>query len=283
MTANASNGFLLQTHRWINHVQTNPLKLAIVNLMPTKLATERQFLTQFNRLDTDVEITFVYPVTHKFKGTPRADIQSAYTSLATIAEQHFDGVIITGAPVEHLPFEQVDYWDEFQTICDWAEHHAHQTLLECWAAQAGLFNDFGIPKQPVKHKVFGVYQADTTSDEFANCLGAGGLFKMPQSRHTTSLINPTTLPNDIAIVASNHQIGPLILHSRHHRRTYVTGHPEYEKTTLNQEYERDLKKHLPIQPPLNYFQANGQIDYSWQSSSQTFYQTWLNQTKKAGN
>lgn len=285
MTANATNGFLLRNGEWHNHFQLNPLSIVVVNLMPTKEATERQFLTQFNQLDHDVEITFVYPATHHFKGTPFSVISRVYQSLVEIEGQTFDGVIITGAPVEKLPFQQVDYWEEFQTICDWAERHAHQTLLECWAAQAGLYHDFAITKHPVSHKIFGIYQADQIAPELANDFGAGGLLKMPQSRHTNSDIDPLRLPGDLQIVASNNQIGPLILKSHQHHRTYITGHPEYEVDTLAGEYYRDRKKRLPIRQPLHYFNSNGKINFSWKTSSNIIYQNWLHAfaLQKVGN
>lgn len=279
MTANAKNGLLLNNGRWQNHYLTNPVSILVVNLMPTKENTERQFLENFNNLTQDVELTFLYPATHHFKNISFSTIAKTYVSLADVENYSYDGLIITGAPVEQLPFQQVDYWEEFRTICDWGERHAKQSLLECWAALGGLYNDYQINKHQLPQKVFGIYQATSINDsnQLAEHFTNQQLI-IPQSRHSSPLIDPQNLPDDLQIVAENKEIGPLIYHSPCKHRTYITGHPEYEADTLAQEYYRDLKKRLPIQEPHNYFtnDKTGRINYSWHQSSTQIYQNWLN-------
>lgn len=272
MVANAKNGFLITNGSWQNHYLNHPLSILVANLMPNKEETERQFLESFNNLESDVELTFLYPATHHFKHVSFSAIAKAYVCLADIENCSFDGLIITGAPVEQFDFQQVDYWEEFQTLCDWAQRHTNQTLLECWAALGGLYNDFQINKRSLGQKIFGIYSATNTNPN-EPCSN----LTIPQSRHAT-VDAPDELPAGLEVVATNDQIGPLIYQSRCKHRTYITGHPEYEAQTLANEYYRDLKKRLPIQEPQNYFSdvQTGEINYSWRSSSQQLYQSWLN-------
>ncbi|BDZ31478.1 homoserine O-succinyltransferase [Lactiplantibacillus sp. WILCCON 0030] len=283
MTVIAVNGLLKTQQQWAQPTQGAPLtRVLILNLMPTKLTTERQFLTQFAHLTTDVEVTFMYPVSHHFKSIPRATVAENYVTLTDIAAQHFDGLIVTGAPVEQLPFEAVDYWSEFQTIIDWAQTHVTQTLFECWAAQAGLYAQFKIKKQLVAQKVFGIYTATAVdqASQLVTGLSAGGLLKMPQSRQSR-LDLPHHLPADLQVVATNRQVGPLILTAATKHAVYVTGHPEYETDTLANEYFRDRRKHRPINLPQHYFvdQSLKQVRNSWQAASGQFYQNWLETLK----
>jgi len=279
MTVTVVNGLLKAQQQWVNQPHgTQPSRLLILNLMPTKATTERQFLNRFAALSVDVEVTFMYPETHHFKSLPKSVVAKNYVTLAEIADQHYDGLIVTGAPVEQLSFETVDYWQEFQTIVDWAQTHVTETLFECWAAQAGLYYQFNIQKKLAKQKIFGIYQASNvaTQSHLVSGLSADGTLKMPQSRHT-KLVIPTNLPTGLQVVAENDEIGPLILAAPQQRAVYVTGHPEYEAETLANEYFRDRRKQLPINLPQNYFtdQSLQQINYSWQTASCQFYQNWL--------
>lgn len=279
MTVTVTNGLLKARGAWAETAPTTEAqRLLILNLMPTKLSTERQFLQRLAAGDTDVEVTFMYPTSHRFKSLPRQVVAEHYVTLADVADQYFDGLIITGAPVETIDFEAVDYWQEFLTITDWAQTHVGQTLYECWAAQAGLYAQFGIQKQRVGHKVFGIYAATATDVQspLISGLSAGGLLKMPQSRHT-ELVLPASSPAGLQVVAENSEVGPLILTAPEQHAVYVTGHPEYEQQTLADEYFRDQRKHLPIQLPEHYF-ADSQlttVDYSWRTASNRFYQNWL--------
>jgi homoserine O-succinyltransferase len=279
MTANARNGLALANGQWRNRPQQGTLQVAVLNLMPTKLTTELQFLKRFDNLATDVTVSFLYPASHHFKGIAPAVIKKHYLSLAQVQDNYFDGLVVTGAPVEQLPFEAVDYWQEFRQILTWAQHHVCETLFECWAAQAGLFIDFAIQKRQLASKLFGVYAANQVNSRsrLARDFGAGGLIKMPQSRHSASVLDPHHLPGDLAIIAASKGAGPLILRSHQRCHTYITGHPEYDRDTLAKEYYRDQKKRRAIHAPQNYFinGTGGPVNYSWQDSAQLIYQNWF--------
>lgn len=288
MTANAVNGFLNADEKWVNHELTNPLSILVLNLMPTRRNTEAQFLHRFSEISSDAELTFMYPQSHQFKGTSRAAIERDYVCLDQIRDAHFDGLIVTGAPVETLPFAQVDYWDELQQILEWAKTHVTQCLYECWAAQACLFHDFGIRKHLLTSKLFGVYPADRIAADspIAKGFGAGGLLKMPQSRHTSIVLDEDHLPEGLTVDASAEATGPIILSASGLHSTYITGHPEYAEGTLAREYYRDLYEQMPIRLPKNYFidQDSGTVDYSWKNSSIQIYDNWskIISNKKVG-
>lgn len=288
MTANAVNGFLNADEKWVNHELTNPLSILVLNLMPTRRNTEAQFLHRFSEISSDAELTFMYLQSHQFKGTSRAAIERDYVCLDQIRDAHFDGLIVTGAPVETLPFAQVDYWDELQQILEWAKTHVTQCLYECWAAQACLFHDFGIRKHLLTSKLFGVYPADRIAADspIAKGFGAGGLLKMPQSRHTSIVLDEDHLPEGLTVDASAEATGPIILSESGLHSTYITGHPEYAEGTLAREYYRDLYEQMPIRLPKNYFidQDSGTVDYSWKNSSIQIYDNWskIISNKKVG-
>ncbi|MEJ6401069.1 homoserine O-acetyltransferase/O-succinyltransferase family protein [Nicoliella lavandulae] len=275
MTVNVKNGFLKASQEWVDQKLNQPLKILVLNLMPTKKQTELQFLNILNALDHDIEVTFIYPATHHFKTIDRAEVEDCYCSLNQISDHHYDGLIITGAPVEQIDFESVDYWDEFVSIKRWAQTHVGQTINECWAAQAALYDDFAIDKCLLPQKLFGIYQATAVKDD---CQLSVGLehFTNPQSRHSASLIDRKHLPNGLNIVADNPEAGPLLLHSDVKHQTYVTGHPEYLTRTLNDEYLRDIARHAQIKAPVNYYDQNHHVRNTWQSSSIRLYQNWIN-------
>ncbi|AFS00849.1 homoserine O-acetyltransferase/O-succinyltransferase family protein [Lentilactobacillus buchneri] len=279
MTANAINGFLLAAQKWVNHEVTNPLSILVLNLMPTRVNTERQFLTRFSEIGSDAELTFMYPSSHHFRGTSTDLIQRDYVCLDQIRDAHYDGLIVTGAPIETLPFNQVDYWDELEEIIDWSKDHATECLYECWAAQACLFHDFGVRKHLLLSKLFGVYPAETINAEspIARGFGAGGLLKMPQSRHTGIVLDEDHLPEGLTVDVSAAVTGPIILSADSLHSTYITGHPEYSEGTLALEYYRDLYEQMPIRLPQNYFidQDSGTVDYSWKNSSIQIYDNWM--------
>lgn len=274
MTVNAVNGFLKTQQKWHNTNLNNPINVLLLNLMPTKQTTERQFLNAFNGMNQDIEFTFAYPESHTFKGTSRAAMTEAYLKFSDAAKKDYDALIITGAPVETLAFNQVDYWQEFKHIIEWSHHHVKQTLLECWAAQAGLSIEFNIEKTKLAKKTFGIYSATQIDSQSPLTNGFNShdhLLRMPQSRHTNS-----EQPSGVDVCASNNEIGAMILHAPQINQTYLTGHPEYEANTLKLEYERDLNKKQRILPPKNYFRSDQHIRYTWKNSSQLIYQNWLN-------
>lgn len=277
MTTNAQNGLAIAKKCWQNHLQKNALRILVLNLMPTKLTTELQFLNNFNRYSNDVNLTFLYPETHHFKGISSEVIHDNYVNFDQINNRYFDGLIITGAPIEKLSFSEIDYWQEFNQILTWAQSHVKEILLECWAAQAGLYANFGIKKQVLNKKIFGIFAADKVdySSKLTRNFKVNNLIRMPQSRHSQSLISPENLPSGLKIVASSHEAGPMILRSR--KCTYITGHPEYDKDTLAQEYFRDKEKGYSINIPQHYFdnKENTRINFSWKSSTNLIFQNWL--------
>ncbi|GAO99807.1 homoserine O-acetyltransferase/O-succinyltransferase family protein [Fructobacillus ficulneus] len=280
MTANAVNGFLQQNREWVNQTIEAPRKILVWNLMPNKQNTEFQFLSLLDQLDQDVEVTFLYACSHHFKTVRQEDVESCYACWHDIQDQNFDGLIITGAPVEQLDFEDVDYWQEFQTIKAWAQDHVGQTINACWSAQAALYHDFQIPTQQLDQKLFGIYQEEQINDQSVLAQGLED-FTTPQSRHAGSVIDRQDLPEDLEIVVDNAEAGPLVLFSASHHQTYVTGHSEYQTETLDQEYRRDLKKGCLIQEPANYYpddyyDCGAKIINTWQDSSIQLYQNWLN-------
>ncbi|UQS85912.1 homoserine O-succinyltransferase (plasmid) [Nicoliella spurrieriana] len=274
MTVNVKNGFVKSQHQLPAQKLLNPVKILILNLMPTKQTTEQQFINLLSQVHQDVEITFLYTKTHHFKTTDQDQVAKCYCSLQQIYDNYYDGLIITGAPVEQIDFSAVDYWDEFLAIKDWATTHVGQTVNECWAAQAALYTDFAIPKVVLKHKLFGIYQASWID---SNCQLSFKLprFTNPQSRHSQSVINRSALPSGLSIVADNLFTGPLVLHSGTKRQTYFTGHPEYDADTLDLEYHRDLVKNEGVAAPANYYNREHQVENTWQASSIQLYQNWI--------
>ncbi len=280
MTANAKNGLLLADKQWDNRYLRNSSSILVLNLMPTRKETERQFLSAFNDLTGNFELTFLYPKSHHFKGISKKIVEKTYNSLDQISENHYDGLIITGAPVETLPFSQVDYWNELLKIIDWSRSHVKEVLYECWAAQAGLFYDFEIRKYQLPKKLFGIFDATFISKDSKITQGFenGGILRMPQSRHTQIALNADELPIGLKITATSKKTGPIILESSKFHSTYVSGHPEYSQETLAKEYFRDVNKGLNIEKPENYFlnEDNTKINYSWRATSLKIYQNWAN-------
>lgn len=254
------------------------LDLLVLNLMPNKLETESQLLNLCSGLTENLTFTFMYPATHHFKSNTLPYLQETYATFDEIKEQNFDGLIVTGAPVETLPFKQVDYWEEFEQLLDWSQTHVKQSLFICWAAQAALHHDFGIEKYPVRPKIFGIFEHHIRRN--ADLLeGLPEQFYLPHSRHTTLSEDDILATPGLNLLVSNDNVGPAIMQSQDHRRTYITGHPEYSTNTLANEYQRDLRAGKPITIPENYFYANDpsqQVINRWHETSKIILQNWLN-------
>ncbi|WP_282801574.1 homoserine O-acetyltransferase/O-succinyltransferase family protein [Secundilactobacillus kimchicus] len=273
MTVTLENGFLKQQLAAQSSATASAVKLVIVNLMPNKLETERQFVNLLAALSQDVRVTFARMATHQSRHTDEAALQAHYVTLDDIFYQDFDGLIVTGAPVETLAFAHVDYWAEFQAWLDWRDQHVDQTIFECWAAQAALFVDAGIEKRVTAQKVFGVYRSQVV----ANTPLTTGLatVSMPQSRHAT-LPEPDT--SSITTLVEDGQAGPIVLSNPAKRSLYISGHPEYETETLINEFRRDQKKGQAIQLPKNYFAAACPVN-TWRQDSVKLYNNWLSQVR----
>ena len=256
-----------------------PLRIAILNLMPTKEKTEIQLLRLIGNTPLQVEITLLHTSSYQSQNTDEAYLQTFYRTLSDVEEEFFDGLIITGAPVEQMDFQEVAYWDELKNIMDWANIHAFSTLYICWAAQAGLYYHYGIEKHPLPEKLFGVFDAQLTDRRDMLLRGFDDTFRIPMSRHTAVDMNSLRKANDLLILAESPEIGLALARSRDGRRIFATGHSEYDRDTLAREYFRDLNKGLSIQMPQNYFPENNpQLPpfLSWHSHANLLFLNWLN-------
>ena len=256
-----------------------PLKLAILNLMPTKIATETQLLRLLGNSPLQVDITLLHMNSHESKNTPAEHLVDHYLSFSQVKGEKFDGLIITGAPVEHIPFEEVDYWEELQAILDWKESHVYSTFHICWGAQAGLYHKHGVPKYPLPEKMFGVYPHRITSNHEKLLRGFDDEFYAPHSRHTEVRREDIQQVRELTILAESQEAGIYIVASRDRRQFYITGHSEYDSLTLKSEFERDRQKGLHIAIPKNYFPDNNPEHaplVRWRGHASMLFSNWLN-------
>ncbi|GEN47527.1 homoserine O-acetyltransferase/O-succinyltransferase family protein [Ligilactobacillus pobuzihii] len=259
------------------------LRIGVINLMPNKQETEEQFLSIFDEFTENIAVYFYYPTTHHFKNKQAQMIKDNY--LALTEQIRVDCWIVTGAPVEQMPFEKVDYWSELQQCIRRLEQQKVPVLYECWAAQAALHTLYGVDKKQRSTKLSGIYLADEIDQESVLMRGfrvsAGGLLRMPQSRQTDLVFSNYQNQEKLTVVAAAAMVGPLILEDRC-GGVFITGHPEYSKETLDQEYQRDLNRGFKVNKPQNYYQTNSnkEIDYSWRNCSLQFYSNWLTQVEK---
>lgn len=261
------------------HQDIRPLKIALVNLMPAKIITETQILRLLSNTPLQVEIEFVRMSSHQSKNTPHAHLSRFYKTFKDVKDQRFDGMIITGAPVEQMEFEEVDYWEELVEIMKWAESNVTSTLFLCWGGQAGLYFYHGIKKYLLKNKIFGVFTNRVTNKKSLLVRGFDELFWAPHSRHTQ--IRPKDLKKvkDLEILAFSEEAGIHIAAEKSGKRVYVMGHPEYDPDTLMKEYERDIKKGMKMRLPRNYFPDDDPKNeplVRWKSHGFLLYFNWLN-------
>jgi homoserine O-succinyltransferase len=263
-----------------------PLKIAIVNLMPTKIATETQLLRLLGNTPLQIEVSLVNMESHLSKNVPFEHLKKFYISPQDVFRTKYDGMIITGAPVEQIPFEEVDYWQELCAIMDYARKNVYCTLFICWGAQAGLYHYYGVPKYPLEKKFFGIFPYRRVARADPLLRGFDDLFPCPQSRHTTIKKSDLTAIKDLAILAESVENAEgtgepdvLAAKSRKGREIYMTGHLEYDTTTLGDEYFRDVSRSLPIEVPWGYFPGDNPEKpavSSWRSTAHLFYSNWLN-------
>jgi homoserine O-succinyltransferase len=246
--------------------------------MPTKIQTETQILRLLGNTSIQVEITLMHMGTHESRNTPAEHLEAFYSTFAQIKDQKFDGLVVTGAPVENLEFEAVDYWPELAEVLNWANTNVFSTLYICWGAQAGMYHHYGIPKYPLPQKVFGIYKHEILEPHEPIVRGFDEDFPAPQSRHTGTL-REDVLDAGLRLVAESPEAGVYLAVSGDGRRVFVTGHPEYDRLTLKAEYERDLAKGQAIEVPKNYFPADdpsAKPDVTWKSHAHLLYANWLN-------
>jgi homoserine O-succinyltransferase len=256
-----------------------PLRIAILNLMPTKINTETQLLRLLGNSPLQVEIVLLHMESHESRNTPMEHLLEHYVTFADVRGQKFDGLIITGAPVETLPFEEVDYWPELVEVMDWARTHVTSTLYICWGAQAGLYHYYGIPKLPLSAKLFGVFphHLDVRYERLAR--GFDDVFFAPHSRHTEVRREDILAVPELVLLSESEEAGVYIALSADRRHIFVTGHSEYDPLTLREEYQRDVARQLPIAIPRNYFpddDPSREPLVRWRGHANLLYSNWLN-------
>ena len=256
-----------------------PLQILIVNLMPTKEITETQILRTLSNTPLQLDITLLHMVTHKAAHTSEDHLSSFYRTFDEIKDQYFDGMIITGAPIELMPFEEVNYWQELTQIMAWSEDHVYSTLYICWGAQAGLYYHFGIDKELLPEKLFGVFENEVLNTQPMLLRGMDEVFYMPHSRHTTVPIDKIKANKDLEILADSEKAGAAIVRSLDNKHIFVFGHSEYDRDTLQREYERDIGLGLDIAVPENYYpqdDPNKAPIVRWRSTGTLLFTNWLN-------
>lgn len=274
----SENIFVMREQRALSQ-DIRALKLAIVNLMPTKIATETQILRLLSNTALQIDVTLLHTGSHRAKNTPQEHLITHYKNIDQVKEEKFDGLVITGAPVEHLEFEDVDYWPELQRIFDWSETNVYSTFNICWAAQAGLYHRYGIPKYPLSSKMFGVYQHRVLRRSAMLLRGFDDLFYAPHSRHTEIRRSDIDKVPDIEILSESDDAGVYIVASQDRRQFYVTGHSEYDPFTLRTEYLRDKNRGLEISIPRNYFPDDDPAQepvVQWRGHAHLLFSNWLN-------
>ncbi len=261
------------------HQDIRPLKIIILNLMPLKITTETDLLRLLSNSPLQIEIDFLKIKGHTPKNTPSSHMKEFYHNFDKLKNKKYDGMIITGAPVEQLPFEEVTYWEEMKKIMDWAQHNVTSSLYICWAAQAALFHHYGIPKYPLEKKMFGVFAHTNTNEKLPIFRGFDDLFYIPHSRHTEIRAEDIEKVEALEIIASSDDAGVTIVKAKNGRQLFITGHSEYSRHTLDSEYKRDLSKNLPIDIPVNYYPDNNPENIPvmrWKSTANLFFSNWLN-------
>lgn len=272
------NIFVMDETRAMNQ-DIRPLKIGILNLMPLKEDTELQLLRSLSNTPLQLDITFITVSTHESKNTAQSHINKFYEPFCDVKKRRFDGLIITGAPVEQMEFEEVDYWDELVEIMDWADAHVTSTFFICWGAQAALYHFYGLQKTLLPQKLFGLYRHRVQNRKEPLVRGFDDEFYAPHSRHTTVDAEAIRNCKDLTILAESPEAGVFIAMAEEGRKIFVFGHPEYDRVTLEKEYLRDKGKGLDIQLPKNYFPDDNSEErplLMWRAHANTLYTNWIN-------
>lgn len=275
---NSENIFVMPEIRAV-HQDIRPLKIAILNLMPTKIVTETQFLRLIGNTPIQVEVELLHSETYKSKNTSEEHLTKFYKTFSEVENEKFDGLIITGAPVENMEFEEVDYWAELKKIMNWANNNVYSTLYVCWAAQAGLYHHYGIKKYPLKEKMFGVFSHQVTKQNTMLLRGFDDIFYVPHSRHTEIKKEEIEKVPELDILAESEEAGVYVMKTDGGRQIYVTGHSEYDPLTLKAEYDRDVSNGLDIAVPKNYYlndDPNNPPVIIWRGHANLLFSNWLN-------
>ena len=279
-TAALENGniFVMTEHRAM-HQDIRPLRLLLLNLMPTKITTETQILRKLSNTPLQVEVELLQTASHDSKNTAAEHLETFYTTFDAVRDKHFDGLIITGAPVERLEFEAVDYWPELCEIMEWSKTHVHSTLHICWGAQAGIYYHYGVPKHELPEKMFGVFPHEVVKRTSPLVRGFDERFFAPHSRFTEVRAADIEAHPALELIAVSDEAGVYVAKSTDSQNFFVFGHPEYDRETLKAEYDRDIAKGMSIAVPAHYFPDDDPTREpvsTWFSCAQLLYTNWLN-------
>ena len=261
------------------HQDIRPIQILILNLMPLKEETELQLLRSLSNSPLQVDVTFMAVESHEAKNTSLSHLNKFYETFTDVKKRKFDGMIITGAPVEQMPFEEVDYWNELTEIMDWTESHVTSTIFLCWAAQASLYHFYGLQKRQLDHKMFGLFWHKVLNRKIPLVRGFDDAFLAPHSRHTEVSIDDIRATKEITILAESDEAGFFLGMADGGRKIFIMGHPEYDRMTLNNEYHRDLNKGLNPALPVHYYEHDDPFSVPplmWRNMANTLYTNWLN-------
>ncbi len=275
----ANEGIFVMDAERASHQDIRPLRIAVLNLMPTKIVTETQILRLLANTSIQLDITFIRMTSHEAKNASVDHLDTFYESLDEVLHERFDGLIITGAPVETLPFEEVDYWPELVRLMDWTTTNVWSTLHVCWGAQAGLYHHYGIRKYGTRAKVFGVFDHQVLEPREPLLRGFDDVFPAPHSRHTEVLREDIEKVEALRLLSVSREAGVYLACSEDGRRVFVTGHPEYDRFTLKAEYDRDVSRGLPIEVPAHYYpddDPSREPSMLWRAHAHLLYSNWLN-------
>ncbi len=256
-----------------------PLRIVILNLMPLKITTETDLIRLLSNTPLQMDINFMKLKSHTPKNTPIEHMMMFYRDFESMRNEKFDGMIVTGAPVETMDYEEVTYWDEIVDIFDWARTHVTSTLYICWAAQAGLYHYYGVPKYPLAKKMFGIFEQHTLQPKMPIFRGFDDLFMMPHSRHTEVRKEDILAHPELQLIAESEDSGVSIVMGREGREFFITGHLEYAPNTLDNEYKRDFGVRDDVEMPLNYYRNNDPKQaplVTWRAHANLFYNNWIN-------
>ncbi len=272
------NIFIMEKMR-ASHQDIRPLRIALCNLMPLKIITETDFIRILSNSLIQIELDFFYMDKHDSKNTSKEHLNIFYKTFNQIKDNRYDGLIITGAPIEHLEFEEVDYWNDMKKVLDWSSSNVTNTLHICWGAQAGMYYHYGIPKYPLEKKLFGVFEHQIIENKMPLFRGFDDTFFTPHSRYTETREKDIQQHSELSLAAYSEEAGVHVVVSKNNRQIFVTGHFEYNPSTLKTEFERDKAKGLPISLPKNYFPGNNpeaKPAVKWRASANLFFINWLN-------
>nr|WP_191384560.1 homoserine O-succinyltransferase [uncultured Lachnoclostridium sp.] len=272
------NIFVMDEHR-ATHQDIRPIRIGLLNLMPLKEDTELQILRSMSNTPLQIDVVFINVSSHQSKNTSTSHLNKFYLPFRDVRDQKFDGFIITGAPVEQMPFEEVDYWEELTEIMEWTKTHVTSTLHLCWGAQAALYYHYGIDKVPLEKKLFGVFRHRVLNRKIPLVRGFDDVFLAPHSRHTDVPADRIRADGRITILAESEKAGAFLSMAQDGRQIFVMGHPEYDRVTLDGEYKRDLSKGLPIEMPENYYPDDDPQNkplLTWRAHGNNLYTNWLN-------